>query len=101
MHKTKSVQENRKHKILSDFKIQTDPLVPAGRLDLVIVNKKKDRTNRIVDFAVLAHCNENQRKRKEKQVLRPCLRTFKIMKHECDRDTNCNCGILNDPQRIG
>ena len=41
MHKTKSVQENRKHKILSDFKIQTDPLVPAGRLDLVIVNKKK------------------------------------------------------------
>ena len=38
-----------------DFNIQMDHLIPARRPDLIIINnKKKKRTCKIVDFAVLA-----------------------------------------------
>ena len=37
-----------------DFNIQTDHLIAARRPDLIIINKKKKRTCKIVDFAVLA-----------------------------------------------
>ena len=43
--------ENATHKLLWDFNIQTDLLIPARRRDLIIINKKK-RTCKIVDFAV-------------------------------------------------
>ena len=48
---------NETHKILCDFEIQTDNLIPARLPELVIVNeqekkKKKKRTSRIVDFTV-------------------------------------------------
>ena len=42
------------HKILLDFEIQTDYLILTRRPDLVMVNKNKKRTRRIVDFAVPA-----------------------------------------------
>ena len=45
-----SVLENEKHKILWDFKIQTDHLIPTRRLDLVEINKKK--SGQSMDFAV-------------------------------------------------
>ncbi len=48
-----AVLENDTHKLLWDFNIQTDHLIPARRPDLIIVNKKK-RTCKIVDFAVPA-----------------------------------------------
>ena len=47
------VLENATHKLLWDFNIQTDHLIPARRPDLIIINKKK-RTYKIVDFAVPA-----------------------------------------------
>ena len=47
------VLENATHKILWDFNIQTDHLIPARRLDLIIINKKK-RTCTIFDVAVPA-----------------------------------------------
>ena len=47
------VLENATHKLLWDFNIQTDHLIPARRPDLIIINKKK-RTCKIVDFAVPA-----------------------------------------------
>ena len=53
MHNPAPVQENDSHKLLWDFNIQTDHLIPARRLDLIIINKKK-RTCKIVDLAVLA-----------------------------------------------
>ena len=37
------VLENNLHKLLWDFNIQTDHLIPARRLDLIIINKKKKR----------------------------------------------------------
>ena len=41
-----------RHKLLWDFNIQTDHLIPARQPDLIII--KKERTCEIVDFAVLA-----------------------------------------------
>ena len=52
MHNPAPVLENDIHKLLWDFNIQTDHLIPARRLDLIIINKKK-RISKIVDFAVL------------------------------------------------
>ena len=51
MHNSAPVLENDSHKLLWDFNIQTDHLIPARRPDLIIINKKK-RTCKIVDFAV-------------------------------------------------
>ena len=53
MHNPALVLENDSHKLLWDFNIQTDHLIPARRPDLIIINKKK-RTCKIVDFAVPA-----------------------------------------------
>ena len=55
MHNPAPVRENATHKLLWDFNIQTDHLIPARRPDLIIINKKKKkRTCKIVDFAVPA-----------------------------------------------
>ena len=53
MHNPAPVLENDSHKLLWDFNIQTDHLIPARRPELIIINKKK-RTCKIVDFAVQA-----------------------------------------------
>ena len=42
MYKQESVPENKKHKILWDFNIQTTHLIPARKPDLVLINKKKE-----------------------------------------------------------
>ena len=41
MHNPAPVLENDTHKVLWDFNIQTDHLIPARRPDLIIINKKK------------------------------------------------------------
>ena len=50
MHKPAPVLENNSHKLLWDFNIQTDRLIPARRPDLIIINKRK-RISKIFDFA--------------------------------------------------
>ena len=45
MHKPESVLKNETHKILRDFEIQTDHLIPARRPDLVLINKKRELLN--------------------------------------------------------
>ena len=52
MHNPAPVLENNTHKLLWDFNIQTDHLISARRPDLIIINKKKKRICKIVDFAV-------------------------------------------------
>ena len=55
MHNPAPVLENDTHKLLWDFNIQTDHLIPARRPDLIIINKKKKKKIcKIVDFAVPA-----------------------------------------------
>ena len=53
MHNPPPFLENDSRKHLLDFNIQTDPLIPASRPDLIIINKRK-RISKIVDFAVPA-----------------------------------------------
>ena len=45
MHNPAPVQENDLHKLLWDFNIQTDHLIPARRPNLIIINKKKKKEN--------------------------------------------------------
>ena len=57
MHNPVPVLGNATHKLLGDFYIETDHLIPARRPDLIIIKKKKkkrERTCKIVDFAVPA-----------------------------------------------
>ena len=42
MHNPAPVLENGTHKLLWDFNIQTDQLIPARRPDLIIINKKRE-----------------------------------------------------------
>ena len=41
MHKPEPVLENVMHKILWNFEIQTDDLIPAKRPDFVMINNKR------------------------------------------------------------
>ena len=71
MHNPATVLENDPHKLLWDFNIQTDHLIPARRPDLIIINnKKKKRICKIVDFAVLAHhrINLKESEKKDKYI---------------------------------
>ena len=52
MHNPAPVLENDTHKLLWDFNIQMDHLIPARRPDLIIINEKK-KICKIVDFAIL------------------------------------------------
>ena len=54
MHNPATVLENDTHKLLWDFDKQTDHLISARRPELIVINKKKKRTCKTVDFAVPA-----------------------------------------------
>ena len=75
MHKPESILKKRTHEILWDF--ETDHLIPARRPDLVIVNKKKENLTNSGLCRPGRSLGENQRKRKERQLLGPCQRTKK------------------------
>ena len=67
MHNMVSVGENEMHKLLWDSETQTDHLILARRLGLIIIKNKK-RTRWIVNIALLAHhlvqLNESEKKDK-------------------------------------
>ena len=44
MHNPAPVLEKDTHKLLWDFNIQTDHLIPARRPDLIIINKNKNKS---------------------------------------------------------
>ena len=52
MHKSESVREKETYKILWNFEIQTDYLIPTRKTDKVLISKK-DNKKKLVDFAVL------------------------------------------------
>ena len=76
MHKPAHVKENDTHKLLWDFNIQTDHLIPARRPDLIIINKKK-RICKIVDFAVPADHRINLKECKKKDKYLDLARELK------------------------
>ena len=65
MHNLVPVLENDSHKLLWDFNIQTDHLIPARIPDLIIINKRK-RIFKIVDFTVLADNRINLKESEKK-----------------------------------
>ena len=67
MYKPVSVSEKEMHKILWGFEIQTDHLISTRRPDLVIINKKKERTYRLIDFAVPADHRVKIKESEERQ----------------------------------
>ena len=46
MHNPAPVLENDTHKLLWDFNVQTDHLIPARRPNLIIITKKKKKKKR-------------------------------------------------------
>ena len=54
MHNPAAVLENDTHKLLWDFDLHTDYRILAKRPDLIIINKKKVRTCKVVDIAIPA-----------------------------------------------
>ena len=65
MHNPAPVLENDSHKLLWDFNIQTDHLIPARRPDLIVIDKRK-RICKIVDFAVPADHRINLKESEKK-----------------------------------
>ena len=47
VYKQESILENETHKVLWDFEIQTDHVIPPRRLDLKIINKKRKKNRQI------------------------------------------------------
>ena len=88
LHKLESILENETHKILWNFEIQTDHLISARRPDLVLVNNKKKNPLSSGLSRAGGPQNENQRKWKGRQVLRPYQITKKVMEHDDDDDDN-------------
>ena len=52
MHKPESVQEIEAHKILWDFKIKMDHLIPVRKPELILINNEKEKKSYFVEFAV-------------------------------------------------
>ena len=83
MHNPESVLGNEIHKLLRDFEIQTDHLISARWLDLVIItNNKKKRTCWIVDFAVppdhWVRLKERRKKDKHQDLARELKKLWNI-----------------------
>ena len=78
IHNPALVLENDSHKLLWDFSIQTDHLIPTRRPDLIIINnKKKKRICKIVDFADPADHRINLKEREKKDKYLELARELK------------------------
>ena len=77
MHNPAPVLENDSHKLQWDFSIQTDHLILARRPDLIIINKKKKRICKIVEFAVPAKHRINLKESEKKDKYLDLARELK------------------------
>ena len=98
MHKPESIQENETHKILWDFEIQTDDLIPVSRLDLVLINRRK-KDNIILWILLFQRTTEWKLKKINKNL--EFSREQKAMKNAGDSNTCSSWYTWNGPQRIG
>ena len=93
IHNPGPVLKNDSHKLLLDFNIQTDHLIPARRTDFIIINKRK-KNCKIVDFAVPAdhriNLNESEKKNKYLDLVRELK---KNVEHESNDCANCDCCV--------
>ena len=74
MHKPESIRENDTYKILYDFEIETDHLIPARWPDHVLIRKKKKKKKNLPYNGFCGSSgphSENKRNQNERQELRP------------------------------
>ena len=94
MYNPAPVLENDTHKLLWDFNIQTDHLIPARRPDLIIINKKKKKKRKFVnfvDFAVPVDHRINLKESEKKDKYLDLARELKKnVKHESNDCANCD-----------
>ena len=84
MHNPAHVLENDTHKLIWDFNIQTDHLIPVRRPDLIIINnkkkekkEKKKRICKVVDFDVPADHRINLKESEKKDKYLDLARELK------------------------
>ena len=98
MHKLESIIENKTHKILRDFEIQTDHQIPGRISDQVLINKNQ-KTYHLMNFAVPAdHGVKIKENEKRDKYLARELK--KIMEHKGDGDTYYNWCVWNGSKRL-
>ena len=92
MHNPAPVLEKDTHKLLWDFNIQTDHLIPERKPDLILINKKKKKKIcKIVDFAVPADHRINLKESEKKDKYLDLARELKkAVEHESNDCANCN-----------
>ena len=71
------VLENDTHKLPCDFNIETDQLISARRPDHIIINNKKKRIWKIVDFAVPVNHRINLKESEKKDKYLDLARELK------------------------
>ena len=105
MHNREFVLENETHKTLWDFEIQTDHLISTRQPDEVMIKKKKkkkrEKTCRIVDFAVPADYRIKLKEIRKRDMYQDQGRKLKkTMEHESDGDTNYKWCAQYNHQRL-
>ena len=99
MHKPESIFENEMHKILRDFDIQTDHIIPEGKLDLVLINKKKNKRKKKKKkeiYSLLDSAVPSERGNIDKYM--DLARELK--NHEGEDNANCSWYTQNDPLEL-
>ena len=106
MHKPESVFENEIYKILLDFEIQRDNLIPGWSPDPKIINKKekwKKKKNQKRELAaswtLLSHCTTERKSKNaiDEKVFGSCQRTKIAVKNVDGGDTIYNWHAWNGP----
>ena len=75
--------------------------ISARRPDLIIINNKKKRTGRIVDFAAPANHKVKLKECEKRDKYFNLAREFKKLEHKSDNYINCNWCSWYSHQKIG
>ena len=101
MHNPAPVLENDTNKLLRDFDIHTDYLISARRPDLIIINNKRKRICKIVDFSVPVDHRIKLKESEKKNIYLYLARELKkTMEHERDDYINCDWCFWHSKYRI-
>ena len=95
MHNPTSVLENDTHKLLCDFDIQTDLLILTRRLNLIIINNKKNLQN----FRLCCHADLREKLKRRMNSL-TLQGNWKTVEHESDTYIKYNWCFRYSYQRI-
>ena len=92
MHNPAPVLENDSHKLLWDFNIQTDHLIPARKPDIIIINNKKKENLQNCRLCCPGGPQESEKKENEKKdkYLDLARELKKTVEHESNDCANCD-----------